>query len=258
MRIILIRHGESEGNIDDYAYVEKGDERVGLTDKGHLQAVQAGLFLNEYYKRIGLKESPSLFVSSYQRAQETLTGINFGLDAGYHGEPKEDVRLIEQNFGALAYLKHSKNPLRRIGADIMFHFAKAVHKGTPFSGRTPFGDSPKDIFESIKSFGETLDRDIKNGEETFTIVSHGAVIKAFMMAQFHLPMSAWQDLDTPGNTDIFVIDGEPENWSIKRIFDGEKGIEDDTNPIEHIQQLRKDTLPKFPEHLEEQARKLQL
>lgn len=34
MRIILIRHGESEGNVDDTAYVTKGDAKISLTDKG--------------------------------------------------------------------------------------------------------------------------------------------------------------------------------------------------------------------------------
>ena len=42
-RIILIRHGESEGNTDSRAYARTPDSKIRLTERGFAQALVAGL-----------------------------------------------------------------------------------------------------------------------------------------------------------------------------------------------------------------------
>jgi hypothetical protein len=46
-RIILMRHGESEGNVDPTIYSRKPDNKVELTENGHLQAKEAGKALKK-------------------------------------------------------------------------------------------------------------------------------------------------------------------------------------------------------------------
>ena len=46
-RIILIRHGESQGNIDETAYQNTPDWQIRLTEKGRAQAEQTGKILRE-------------------------------------------------------------------------------------------------------------------------------------------------------------------------------------------------------------------
>ena len=41
-RIVLIRHAESEGNVDETMYMRKPDHRIELTEKGKRQAREAG------------------------------------------------------------------------------------------------------------------------------------------------------------------------------------------------------------------------
>ncbi|KAF3531686.1 hypothetical protein DY000_02043877 [Brassica cretica] len=41
-RIILVRHGESEGNLDTSAYATTPDHKIQLTESGLLQAREAG------------------------------------------------------------------------------------------------------------------------------------------------------------------------------------------------------------------------
>ncbi|MBB3288261.1 broad specificity phosphatase PhoE [Rhizobium sp. BK347] len=50
MRIFLVRHGESLGNIDDRAYRQFGDHNVPLTEWGHRQVLQAGQAISAYLK----------------------------------------------------------------------------------------------------------------------------------------------------------------------------------------------------------------
>ena len=51
-RIILMRHGESVGNIDETAYSTIPDWKIPLTKLGKEQATQAGKKLNSYVVRI--------------------------------------------------------------------------------------------------------------------------------------------------------------------------------------------------------------
>ncbi|MEM7680279.1 MAG: hypothetical protein AAF182_04695, partial [Pseudomonadota bacterium] len=65
---------------------------------------------------------------------------------------------------------------------------------------------------------------------------HGAVMKAFMMHWFHLyDRESWKALDTPGNCDVIVIEGEKGNWSVKKIYDGERAQSLLDHPINLIE-----------------------
>jgi broad specificity phosphatase PhoE len=41
-KIVLIRHGQSQGNVDKNRYMNTPDPEIALTDTGHKQASEAG------------------------------------------------------------------------------------------------------------------------------------------------------------------------------------------------------------------------
>lgn len=67
-RIILIRHGESEGNIDPALYGSIPDNLIRLSEAGIQQAKQAGIKLKEI---VG-NESMRFFYSPYKRSEEVI------------------------------------------------------------------------------------------------------------------------------------------------------------------------------------------
>ena len=67
-RIILIRHGESQGNQDSHIYATVPDHAIGLTEKGREQALHCG---EELRKLIGETETVICFVSPFRRSKET-------------------------------------------------------------------------------------------------------------------------------------------------------------------------------------------
>lgn len=71
-RIILIRHGESQGNVDVTAYSHIPDNRMPLSQKGRKQAHAAGRSLRQY---IGHDETVRFFLSPYKRTRETFEHI---------------------------------------------------------------------------------------------------------------------------------------------------------------------------------------
>ena len=62
-RIILIRHGESQANVDKYLFGRVPDYTIELTEKGHEQAREAGKRLKELVK----EESIYFYVSPFWR-----------------------------------------------------------------------------------------------------------------------------------------------------------------------------------------------
>lgn len=70
-KIILIRHGESEGNVDRAVYARKPDYALELSEKGLIQATDAGLYLKDIIK----DESAFFYVSPMWRTRMTFEQI---------------------------------------------------------------------------------------------------------------------------------------------------------------------------------------
>jgi broad specificity phosphatase PhoE len=73
VRILLIRHGESLGNVDPRVHATTADHAVPLSDRGHQQAREAGARLADYLDQHVQGERPHirLWVSPYHRTRQT-------------------------------------------------------------------------------------------------------------------------------------------------------------------------------------------
>lgn len=113
--VILVRHGESEGNVDHTVYDRKPHQEIALTDKGNLQAVAVGKSIRKYIsdivyaypghiccaqdgKPIKLTDM-RFYCSPYVRAQETLLGILTCL-TDFPCKVDGDLLCSEQSWGA--------------------------------------------------------------------------------------------------------------------------------------------------------------
>lgn len=71
-RIILLRHGESEGNVDETIYQRKADNLLELTAEGSRQALAAGMRIA---KLLGPNEKVDMYMSPFQRSLQTARNI---------------------------------------------------------------------------------------------------------------------------------------------------------------------------------------
>lgn len=95
-RLILVRHGESEGNVDKSLYETRPDNALHLTQKGWLQAESAGRGI----KHLVGDESCFFLVSPYVRTRETFHAISKAFEGGWRAlQWHEDPRIREQDFG---------------------------------------------------------------------------------------------------------------------------------------------------------------
>ena len=93
-RLVFIRHGESEANVNRKITATVPDHNLHLTERGRQQATDAGHRLKELVGDGSLRFS----CSPYVRTRETLNGIlrSWATDSWFC---QEDVRLREQEFG---------------------------------------------------------------------------------------------------------------------------------------------------------------
>ena len=190
-RIILVRHGESEGNIDRNTYAVKPDFKLLLTELGRQQASEAGRKLKE----ITGEESVMFYVSPMWRTRMTFEYI-----ASHFNQErirwKEDPRLREQEWGHFRDLK----------ANIQIDDER--NKFGTFYYRIKDGESCADVYDRISDFMHSMYRDFEKADfpENVILVTHGMTLRMFLMRWFRWTVEEFETLRNPKNGDIVVME----------------------------------------------------
>ena len=193
--IFLVRHGESEGNVDKSVYKETPDWKVNLTSKGCDQAQKAGERIKEMVGTFPV----TIYTSPWYRARQTAQIIRDVLPdvERYY----EDPRLREQEWGNfLEDQLHRKILLERIRFGTFFY-------------RMPHGESGADVYDRVSTFLETLHRDFRKNDFQHipVIVSHGLTIRLFLMRWFHWSVEKFESLRNPANAQVIVMERNRKN-----------------------------------------------
>jgi broad specificity phosphatase PhoE len=195
-RIILVRHGQSEGNENGNIYNEKPDYTLNLTEEGKKQASDAGKELAKILK----KETAFFYVSPFWRTRETFEQIAQHLTKDQK-EYLEDPRLREQEWGHL----RTKEENDRIEEE--------RDKYGPFYFRFPDGESCADVYDRVSDFFGTIQRDFskKNFPENAIIVTHGMTIRLFLMKWFHWDVETFETYKNLDNCQLVIMEKKKGN-----------------------------------------------
>lgn len=140
-RIILVRHGESAGNIDGEAYATTPDNKIPLTPQGVDQAKGAGARIFNVVSDGGASSNGKVYfyVSPYVRTRSTLREIGRAFPRNGIIGAREECRIREQDFGNFQVaerMKVIKETRERFGR---------------FFYRFPEGESAADVFDRVSS-----------------------------------------------------------------------------------------------------------
>lgn len=175
-RVILVRHGESEGN-RDRTFTQHDD--VPLTERGREQARAAGIRIWERYAPTRVIASP------FARARQTAEII-----AALRDRPVTfDAAFCEQSFGIFA-----GQPYTAMLSDAAFH------EGPRWEWRPPGGESIADVYARAVPAFERLTRDAAG--EDVVLVSHGGV----MFALWAFVAGTWDAASIAPNAGIVVVE----------------------------------------------------
>ncbi len=201
MKLFLIRHGESMQNTKENYMVGLPDHKVYLSEKGKIEANNAGLFLKNYLteNNIDIKNA-TLWVSPYQRTRETAQIINEQLNIN---KIKEDITLIEQRYGLFS--DKEIETIKKLYPEQFKFYDNYWKNDGKFYAKLPQGESPYDVALRTKQFLETIFRD---DSDVLFVVSHGTTIRTIVMNWFHYSPEWFNKEPTMKNCSIRLIDRE--------------------------------------------------
>lgn len=214
MRIFLVRHGESLGNIDEQAYRQFGDHNVPLTEWGYRQVLGAGQAIAAYLKGLPSAELRKLSVwySPFLRTRQSKDALLEVLPPELIGDIREDYLLREQDFGLFTEIYDHAEQKRKF-PDEFEKWARLRNNSGKFYARPPDGESRADVAQRGRLFLQTVMHDAENGRNNVIIVGHGVTNRAFEMNFLHCPVDWFERSDNPGNADVTLIEGRhSENY----------------------------------------------
>ncbi len=201
-QIIMIRHGQSEANIDPTLYNRVPDYRIPLTALGKEQAAAAG----EQIRRQLNREKVIVYVSPYLRAYQTLEALQLG---PLQDRLIEEPRLREQdwaNFQNPADIADQKE-LRNAYGHFFYRFRE--------------GESGSDVYDRISNFMETLYRHWNKADYSpnTLLVTHGLTMRLFCMRWFHWSVEYFESLNNPANAGVRTLLRDGARYRLDTPFD---------------------------------------
>ncbi|KAF8067106.1 phosphoglycerate mutase-like protein [Scenedesmus sp. PABB004] len=237
-RIILVRHAQSEGNVNAGAYTYIPDPQVPLTALGRQQAYEAGLAIRRHMEEAaGGSDAFKLFffASPYARSLQTCDNIRAAFDCSQVAGVQEEVQLREQDFGNFQDAEgKQREKLERVRYGRFFY-------------RFPNGESGADVYDRITVFSDHLIRDINAGARppcvtrapsphrgaaeagagrsaaaaadacarragrfanntSLVLVTHGLALRIFLMRWFHWGVDQFMSVYNPPNAVPIVLE----------------------------------------------------
>ncbi|EGW31843.1 uncharacterized protein SPAPADRAFT_62454 [Spathaspora passalidarum NRRL Y-27907] len=206
--ILIVRHGESEGNCDKSVNRYTPNHLVQLTENGHFQALAAGQVLRKFLQDesfvnncMNEKRNPlsiMFYTSPYLRTRQTCNNIIEGIKdlPGVEYEVREEPRMREQDFGNF---QGSAEEMEKMWQE------RATYGH--FFYRIPHGESAADVFDRVASFNESLFRQFRmeNFPNVLVLVSHGIWSRVFLMKWFKWSYEEFESLKNIPHCQFLVM-----------------------------------------------------
>lgn len=201
MRIILLRHGQSLGNVDELAYCRIPDHALPLTETGEDQARAAGPTIKDL---VG-DAQVAAYVSPYTRTRRTFDLLGISAE-----RIVTEPRVREQDWGNL------QDPVQQ---EVLKH---QRHAFGHFFFRLPNGESGADVDDRVAAFLDGLEVRLHQDEshpKTVLVVSHGLTIRLLCRRLFDWSIELFESLSNVDTCENRVLDHDGTGWRLDRPFD---------------------------------------
>ena len=203
-RIIIVRHGQSVGNVDKSVYKDVPDYALTLTEKGHGQAEEVGRKLKAF---VG-DQSVQFYVSPFWRTRQTYAGIRKSFPVCCRYKYYEDPRLREQEWGQNMESRDGYKDKIEEYRDSYGHFYYRFRDG---------GESCADVYDRVSDFMNTMHRDFqkKDFPRNAIVVTHGMTMRLFIMRWFHSSVEEFETWGNPLNCGYYMLErGDDEKYRL--------------------------------------------
>lgn len=139
-------------------------------------------------------EKIAFYVSPFWRTRMTFENIASELKKE-NIIYKEDPRLRKQEWGHLRTVDDTNEVTKERDKFGIFYF------------RFNHGESGADVYDRTSDFLSTLMRDFEKNDfpNNVVIVTHGLIMRLFVMRWFHLTVEQFEEMKNPDNCGIYVL-----------------------------------------------------
>jgi len=221
IRIFLVRHGQSEANLDKTINARLPDHRIELSTVGREQAAAVGRHLAT---TLSDSRHVRILCSPYVRARQTSEEIEQALtSAAIRFDKREAIELRELQFGLFDGIADEDLP--RLFPREYEHYEKHKRFEGEFFAPMPLGESRCNVADRVKGVFGTVLRDAAAERPSpitdFLIVSHGVTIRCFRMQWMHYSWEWYEREKNPANCSAQLIAGEAGGgYSDRLVFEG--------------------------------------
>lgn len=199
MKLIFVRHGQSEANVDNEIYFQKLNQDIELTEKGKKQAKLSAKFIDGYLDE---DSNVEIVYSPFTRTKQTADIIKKNIIKcdGFD----EDVLLRELNWGSYWQNKNHQN----------FEQELKNMKEDKYYYQFPFGESMAQAYDRVVIWHNNLKYHLiisqlnksLNNNHYCIIVTHGMMFKLFKQLAFGLTTKETMNMNHPRNGELFIFD----------------------------------------------------
>ncbi len=182
-QIFVMRHGESQEDIDASLYYRMTDAQIGLTQKGREQVEQAAATL----RRLITTRDIRIFCSPSERVLETCKILE-GTLADFHPKIFSDPRIIKQDWGRVTAANRKQIEAERYRVGVLdYHF--------------PGGESGAELIARVGKFVDSLRSEIADPsqESTYLVVTHGLEMRIILMLLLGWTKQWFEQIAHPSN-----------------------------------------------------------
>lgn len=217
MKLILVRHGETEAN-RLRQYIGRTD--VHLNEVGREQAREAARNIASFLSEVGTPPVTvhKVFHSPYERTRETALLImqhlikeaELSIDLRQSDRFQSDTRLAELHFGDWEGLTYEQAELRdrdRIWA----------WYDDPWQVAPPNGERLSELASRVAEWSAEVATDAHFQQQTMLVVSHGGPLRWFLAEHVLQDRQCFHTLKwAPGQVRVCSYDALAKRWKIEK------------------------------------------
>lgn len=212
--IFLVRHAQSEANVDYTLLHKTTNMKINLTQQGVAQAKETGHFLGKLFETKNMaNKSIYLWNSPFNRTRQTAKEIRDVLVNNYKQTVNsyESCYLIERNFGLVdADAQYFNRPENEAAKE---YFKRHKENLDEFFCVPPLGEAPYEMAMRMHQFYLHYICTPAMADQFHIIVSHGASLRGLNLIVNHIPHEKYPG-PNPLNASVSLMSAD----GLKEIF----------------------------------------
>ncbi len=194
-KIIVMRHAESQEDVDKTVYAHTADLDVALSQRGEKQSIDVSHTLSNI---LG-KGSVHFYISPGLRLRQTYNLMTSRFPEYLHHSFSVETLILKQYWGDVTVENRREIEIARYKEGVLVY-------------RFPNGESGPQLVERFRLFASNLRGEFakKDFPENIVVLTHGFEMRVFLMVWFGWSVEYFESLANPRNCEMITLHLKPD------------------------------------------------